>query len=235
MKLQIIYLAAGNSHRFRKSITNSPEKGKNLPESVKKNKLLYKINGKPMYLHLLGHLASICERHPFWRITVITQYEEIHQTLSQEAKLLFSSPQKILSEGLKLNTIYYPDSKKGISYSIQAGINASPSDTEAYAFFVADQPYLTEKTAENFLTFMEKAQASLGSIRCQNTPGNPTWFSRNYKHELLNLSADTGGRSILRKHAEEIIYYDIPDSKELTDIDILAQTAKKTHPKSRPL
>lgn len=233
MRLQIIYLAAGNSHRFRKSIADS-SKEKCLPESVKINKLLYKINGKPMYLHLLEHLIRICERHPSWHITVITQYKKIYQAISQTTEQMPLPSQKSLTENFRLNAIYDPDSKKGISYSIRAAVNTSPSDTEAYAFFVADQPYLTEKTAENFLTFMEKAKAPLGSIRCQDTPGNPTWFSQSYRHELLTLSADTGGRSILKKHAERIIYFDIHDPKELTDIDILPQSSGNLHPKSRP-
>lgn len=223
MRLQIIYLAAGNSRRFRKSIAGSPGE-ECLPESVQKNKLLYKINGKPMYLHLLEHLIRICERHPSWNITVVTQYKKICQTISQTADQMPLFFQKNLAENLRLNIIYESDSRKGVSYSIRAAVNASPSDTEAYAFFVADQPYLTEKTAENFLTFMEESQAPLGSIRCRNIPGNPTWFSQRYRHELLTLSADTGGRSILKKHAEKIIYFDISDPKELTDIDILPPT-----------
>lgn len=81
MRLQIIYLAADNGRRFRKSIADSPGEEEGLPESVRKNKLFYKINGKPMYLHLLEHLIRICERHPSWNVTVVTRYKKIWQKI----------------------------------------------------------------------------------------------------------------------------------------------------------
>lgn len=186
MKLQIIYLAAGNSRRFGK------------------NKLLYKLDGKPMYRHLLERLVKICKNHPFWGITVVTQYNEIYDE-SQKAGI-----HAVLSE----------DSRKGISYSINAGIKASPPEADAYAFFVADQPFLTEKTAESFLAYMEQKKAELGSVKHKDRAGNPTWFAARYREELLALSGDTGGRKLLKKYSEKVSFCEVEDAKELEDIDL---------------
>ena len=94
--------------------------------------------------------------------------------------------------------------------------------TEAEStFFVGDQPYLTEKSAEQFLVKMEEKQAVLGSVRCGDTVGNPTWFSREYREELLALTGDRGGRRILKKYPEEVVYYEIGDEGEIMDIDTL--------------
>lgn len=57
MRLNLIYLAAGNSRRFGE------------------NKLLFQIQGKPLYRYGLERLMEICERYPQWKLTVVTQYE----------------------------------------------------------------------------------------------------------------------------------------------------------------
>ena len=54
MRLNLIYLAAGNSRRFGE------------------NKLLFQIRGKPLYRYGLERLMEICERYPQWKLTVVT-------------------------------------------------------------------------------------------------------------------------------------------------------------------
>ena len=65
MKLGLIMLAAGNSRRFGS------------------NKLLYRIDGMPMYRHILLELKKVKEaleaQGHKCEITVVTQYEEIAQ------------------------------------------------------------------------------------------------------------------------------------------------------------
>ena len=59
MRVTILYLAAGNSRRFGE------------------NKLLYPLEGKAVYRHLLDRLVQIAGRHENWELLVVTQYERI--------------------------------------------------------------------------------------------------------------------------------------------------------------
>ena len=190
MKVQLIYLAAGNSRRFGA------------------NKLLYELDEKPLYLHLLERLINICRRHASWRISVVTQYDEIYDQAA-----------KMESLGLPVHPVFSPDSRNGASYSVRAGVEAAPEETEGYAFFVGDQPYLTEGSAEGFLEEMERKRADLGSVKCRERMGNPAWFLRQYRRELLELTGDSGGRKILKRHPEQVTFYEIKDERELEDID----------------
>ena len=113
MRVTILYLAAGNSRRFGE------------------NKLLYPLDGKAVYRHLLDRLAQIAGRHENWELLVVTQYERILEELAP------------LVKAGRLQTMFSPDSEKGISYTIRAGIEAAEKqNADACACFVADQPYL---------------------------------------------------------------------------------------------
>ena len=96
--IHIIYMAAGNSRRFGS------------------NKLFYELDGKPMYRHLLDRLVGIENRYNKSKsdsqtidITVVTRYREI---LDYCARIP------------DCHAVISPDSEKGISYTIKAGIMA---------------------------------------------------------------------------------------------------------------
>lgn len=186
MKVCLIYLAAGNSRRFGS------------------NKLLYELDGKPLYRHLLDRLGSLCARRGKWEVIVVTQYPEIYEEVMKS----------------KIRAVFSPDSKKGASYSIRKGLEAA-ADAQACVFCVADQPYFTETSAELFLETMERNKAALGCVACGERTGNPVWFSREYFPELLELKDDQGGRRVLKKHPEEILYFPITDERELQDMDTI--------------
>ena len=164
MRVALIYLAAGNSRRFGESIRILKEKKHLIPENLPENKLLFSIEGKPMYLHLLERLVKICNHHASWEVLVVTQYEEILE----------------MAKSLGVRAVFSPDSQKGASWSVKTAIRGT-QDADACAFFVADQPYLSEKTAENFLIDMQKrCQDGLGCVCCEEMTGNPVWFSKNF-------------------------------------------------------
>ena len=96
--IHIIYMAAGNSRRFGS------------------NKLFYELDGKPMYRHLLDHLTEIKNRYNKSKsdsqtidITVVTRYREILDYCACIPDC---------------HAVISPDSEKGISYTIKAGIMA---------------------------------------------------------------------------------------------------------------
>lgn len=89
--IHIIYMAAGNSRRFGS------------------NKLLYELDGKPMYRHLLERLIEIKDRYNKLKsdssaidITVVTRYREIldycssipdcHAVLSPDSEKAYPTP-----------------------------------------------------------------------------------------------------------------------------------------------
>ena len=117
MKISLILLAAGDSRRFGS------------------NKLLYELHGKPMYRYSVDEVAKL-DTTVFAEKIVVSQYDEILDTLSREGYL----------------TVRNTESYLGISHSIQLGLAAS--EEEAWCFLVADQPYLKAETLERFVEDM---------------------------------------------------------------------------------
>ena len=218
--IHIIYMAAGNSRRFGS------------------NKLFYELDGKPMYRHLLERLIEIKDRYNKLKkagkkiknaesnntvidITVVTRYREILDYCA-----CIPDCHAVLS----------PDSEKGISYTIKAGIMAvqeqkKPEKTSGslhntaepedyYMFAVADQPYLK---SQSVIKLIDRVLKNTGgkrlafSLRCGDAVGNPCVFNSSLIPQLLSLEGDKGGRSVAKKH--DCVYVDIADERELMDID----------------
>lgn len=243
--IHIIYMAAGNSRRFRS------------------NKLFYELNGKPMYRHLLDHLIEIKDRYnklkntgtnkpldsdemdadtvidtyigtdtglskkpgkktknaesnnPVIDITVVTRYREILDYCA-----CIPDCHAVLS----------PDSEKGISYTIKAGIMAVQEQKKTgmqdyYMFAVADQPYLKSQSVIKLIDKVLENKGNMKSVfslRCGDTVGNPCVFHSSLISQLLSLEGDKGGRSVAKKY--DCVYVDIADERELTDIDTLSNS-----------
>ena len=216
--IHIIYMAAGNSRRFGS------------------NKLFYELDGKPMYRHLLERLVEIKDRYnklknaesnnPVIDIIVVTRYREILDYCS-------SIPD--------CHAVLSPDSEKGISYTIKAGIMAvqeqkklkkssevthhTAEKEEYYMFAVADQPYLK---SQSVIKLIDRVLKNTGgkrlafSLRCGDAVGNPCVFNSSLIPQLLSLEGDKGGRSVAKKY--DCVYVDIADERELMDIDTLSNS-----------
>ena len=202
--IHIIYMAAGNSRRFGS------------------NKLFYELDGKPMYRHLLDRLAEIKNRYNKSKsdsqtidITVVTRYREILDYCA-----CIPDCYAVIS----------PDSEKGISYTIKAGIMAVQEQKKTgmqdyYMFAVADQPCLK---SQSVIKLIDRVLKNTGgkrlafSLRCGDAVGNPCVFNSSLIPQLLSLEGDKGGRSVAKKY--DCVYVDIADELELMDIDTLSNS-----------
>lgn len=212
--IHIIYMAAGNSRRFGS------------------NKLFYELDGKPMYRHLLERLIEIKDRYNKLKkagkktknaesnnsvidITVVTRYREI-------LDYCLSIPD--------CHAVLSPDSEKGISYTIKAGIMAVQEQKKTgmqdyYMFAVADQPYLKSQSVIKLIDKVLENKRNMRlvfSLRCGDAVGNPCVFHSSLISQLLSLEGDKGGRSVAKKY--DCVYVDIADERELMDIDTLSNS-----------
>ena len=189
MKIKMIYLAAGNSRRFGN------------------NKLYHKIAGRPMFLYGLDVLEQVLKETENTVLTVVTVYEEIRKEVLTRKKLWQE----------RLEVVDSPDSEKGISCSIRAGLTGTAADY--YLFCVADQPWILTETILELIRETTEKHCLGGWVQWNDISGNPTIFSKELLPQLMALDGDTGGKSILRKQ-KNICVVQAKQAAEIKDIDV---------------
>lgn len=55
--------------------------------------------------------------------------------------------------------------------------------------------------------------------RVQGRNGSPVLFSKTFQKELTQLRGEEGGRPIIRRHPEAVVYYELDDDQMFLDID----------------
>ena len=198
MEYGLILLAAGFGRRFGG------------------NKLLYRLEGKPLYLYgaeLLARLKK--QRKDVLEILAVTRYREIEETL----------------ETMGMKTVWNPRSYLGIASSLRAGLEAAlaegapgtAGEKKAFCFFMGDQPYLQFETVNRFLDRYPPFRQRDGPPLLSGKPGNPVLFAEKYVPELLKLTGDQGGRRIIRSHPEDLWEMEVEEGWELQDLDRLEE------------
>ena len=194
----MIYLAAGYSVRFGS------------------NKLLYELDGKPMYRHVFDRLVVLCgKRRTLFNtesespdLTVVTQYPEIVRE----------------SEKRNIPCVINRDPSRGISSSLREGIASLKErgllkDGDWLIFINADQPYLRYSTLLHFLQALGSCGATLAAVSYKGEMMSPCAFMIQHIPELLQIRGDRGGKAVLTAHREEVFLFPADGPEEVEDID----------------
>ena len=72
-----------------------------------------------------------------------------------------------------------------------------------------------EKVIDRFI----KGDKGMACVEYNDSLGNPTIFSGKYIHELLSLNDDIGGKSIIKKHLDDLEKVSMHNEVEMMDID----------------
>lgn len=171
------------------------------------NKLLWPVAGRPLFRHTLDRLERL--QNPDTRLLVMTNTPEI----------------RAWCESRNISWGASPQADQGIAHTIRAAL-ALAGDTEAYVFFVADQPKLEESTIRRLLSACEAGNAPVGCLVSGDRRGNPVWFSALLRPELEQLTGDTGGRAVLQAHWAQALRVEAA-GEELEDIDLPSCLSEK--------
>ena len=197
--ISIVVLAAGNSRRFGS------------------NKLLFPIDGIPMYLNTLQKVLQVQRKmkHRISSVILVTQYPEIKKN----------------AEALGTRAVWNPHPEQGISSSMKLGlleaIKENPhapglsacGEKDACLFLVADQPWIRTETIEALIQTFVNSERGMEKKKKNGQPGNPCIFSGKYYPELLALTGDTGGKKVMKRYPEDVALLEVEDKKELVDMD----------------
>jgi molybdenum cofactor cytidylyltransferase len=166
------------------------------------NKLLTEVDGEAMVARA-ADAALTSQARP---VLVVTGHDasRVRQALS----------------GREVRIVENPDYASGLSASVRAGIAALPDDVDGAVFLLGDMPRVTSSHIDRLIAAFSPDE---GRTICVPTSrakrGNPVLWSARFFAEMRTLEGDTGARSLLRAHAEQVCEVEMPDDGVLLDVD----------------
>jgi molybdenum cofactor cytidylyltransferase len=117
--------------------------------------------------------------------------------------------------------------QEGMASSIRCGLNAvneNHPDTDAVIIILCDQPYVSASLLNDIISKHRDTGKPIVASTYNDTHGVPALFHKKIFAELMHLKGDTGARSIIQKHPDDLALINFPQGN--IDIDTMADYEK---------
>ena len=112
-----------------------------------------------------------------------------------------------------------PDTTDDTAVTVRLGVERVPEGNAGCALFVADQPLFRPESAAGLLDCFLREPDRICQVRSGTRRGNPVIFPRCLFGELKTLSPNQRGRTVIARHPDLLRFFEIPDERELRDLD----------------
>ena len=161
------------------------------------NKLAAQLRGRSLILRALEAVPA----KELEAAVVVTQYPEVMD----------------LAEAFRFAAIRNEHPDWGIRHTIALGLTALRR-CDGVMFLVSDQPLLKRESVAALAQFWKQQPDKLAALAHSGIRGNPCVFPARFFPELLELTEDHGGNTVIRKHEGDLRLLEVPE-EELADVD----------------
>lgn len=162
------------------------------------NKLLLEYRDKKLIEHIMDKILQI----NFYSRIVVAKDKEVLDIAGKRGFKVVENKNSIL----------------GQSESIKLGIENSPV-AEGYMFFTGDQPLLSKLIIKKMIDAFKNNPQNIVVPRYKERNGSPVIFSSIFIDELKALEGDKGGREVIKRNKDSLVFIDVDNEYELMDID----------------
>jgi molybdenum cofactor cytidylyltransferase len=167
---------------------------------LNRDKLLLDIGGMPLIEHIILAAKKSC----LDEVVLAYRKEKI----------------KNLAKKNHIKAVFNGNAHEGQSAAIKAGIMAADTNTNAYMFIAGDQPMLTAETIARLVKEFLQNPLSIIVPDYAGQRGTPVIFPSSLQNELIKLTGDCGGRTIIEARADQVKTVPFLDKNAGLDIDI---------------
>lgn len=121
--------------------------------------------------------------------------------------------------GLDVRLVDNPAYAQGQSTSVIAGVEAIRPQADAALFLMADQPFLDATLIDRLIAAYEDTGAPIVVPVFEGRRGSPALFDRSLFAELRQITGDEGGRQLLQRHRDAVVFVPLESERPLIDID----------------
>ncbi len=163
------------------------------------DKLLHRLDdGRPMAVAAAESLMSVCHR-----VVAV-----VRPAPGDVGALLTAT-------GCEL--VVAPDAHLGMGASLAAGVRGT-AGAGGWLLALADMPFIRPSSHLAVVTCL-RSGASLAATEYQGRRGHPVGFSSPWYEPLAELTGDRGGKTLLERHADQLVLCPVEDPGVLRDID----------------
>lgn len=121
--------------------------------------------------------------------------------------------------GKTVKIVINPDYRQGMSSSLRCGLSQVSEEASTFMIVLGDQPLVGPQTVARLLEGYAGSSHGVVAPVYQGRRGHPVIFSAKYRSELLSLEGDTGARSVIEAHPEDVGYVEVDSPGVVTGID----------------
>jgi molybdenum cofactor cytidylyltransferase len=140
--------------------------------------------------------------------------------------------------GRPVRYVHAADYAEGLSASLRAGIAAVPPEASAALVCLGDMPLVTGRMIDRLLEAYDADEGRLIVLPTfRGKQGNPMLWDRRFFAEILGIAGDSGARSLLSRHLENVAEVEMGDDAVLRDFDTteaLASLPPRLRPETMP-
>lgn len=166
-------------------------------------------DGKPRPL-----VQHICE------IALASNLRNVHLVLGHEIDRIKAALTSLITDP-RLMIAENKDFKEGQSTSIKAGLSSLNEGIDAAMFILCDQPYISPELINELIALYRNEKPLICLPIADKVRGNPVIFSKVLFPELMQISGDTGGRSLIQKYSDRIAKLELDSPAVFKDIDTI--------------
>ena len=161
------------------------------------NKLAARLKGRSLISRALDAVPA----EQLHAVVVVSQYPQVMD----------------LAGTFHFAALYNPHPDWGISHTIALGLTAL-RDCDGVLFLVSDQPLLRRESVAKLVTLWRSQPDKIAALGHGGVRGNPCLFPARFFPELMALTEDHGGSSVIRRHQVDLALLEV-DARELYDVD----------------
>lgn len=109
--------------------------------------------------------------------------------------------------------------REGMLSSVQRGMSALPSSSQAAVIVLGDQPAIPTTIINSLINAYRRKKKGLAVPVYRGKRGHPLLFDLKYRQEIIRLNPAVGLRQLLELHPQDILEVKVSTSSILRDID----------------
>ncbi len=166
------------------------------------NKLIKKFNNKPLITYPLNSLL----KSKVNKIIIVLghQYENVKKIIKNNKKNVF---------------IYNKNYKKGMAFSIKAGLQKVSSKDKGFIIVQSDMPFIKSSDINKICSSINSKKFLVHALKHRNKIGNPIGFDISILKKFKKLRGDVGAKFMVKRLKNETKFIKINNPKSFKDFD----------------